>query len=99
MVSLVIALGLAMLVDTQILGERYGVIPLACGIAAAGLFCLALGVHSRMQPPRKIVEKQTGRELLIQPVHSMYWIRAEYWAVLYLAVAAWIAVYGPHGRG
>ena len=69
-------------------GRHIGLIALA--IAAAGVFCIGLGLQARFSPARFVLERQTGRELFEKPVHSMYWIRAEYWGLLYLCIAYWL---------
>lgn len=59
-------------------------------IALAGLFCIGLGLQARRSPPRLLLERQTGRELMRRPVHSLYWLRAEYWGLLCLLLSGWL---------
>ena len=73
--------------------------PLALALAIAGLFCVGLGAHARLQPKKAVLERQTGRELVVGPVHSVYWVRAEYWGVGYLLLAAWLLTLPPPPPG
>ena len=80
---------------------RYGLLPgdriwpLTLGLALSGLFSVALGLHARFSPPRLILERQTGREFMRRPVPSFFWIRAEYWGVLFLGLAIFLQSIGP----
>jgi len=84
--SLFLAMALMMGVDKYVLPPGDRVWPLAVALAISGLFSLALGLHARFSPPRLTLERQTGRELMRRPVHSIYWIRAEYWGILFLGL-------------
>ena len=68
--------------------------PAIASLLAAGVVSLSLAAHALMSPPRLILERQTGRERMLRPVHSVYGMRAEYWGLLYLWTA-WMGVY--HG--
>ena len=59
-------------------------------VAVAGLFCVGMGMHARFSPARLVFDPATGRERFKRPSHSAYWIRAEYWGLLYLGLAAWM---------
>jgi len=60
----------------------------AAGLAPAGLFWLALGLQARRRPARTVVELQTGRDRLVRPSHTLFWIPAEYWGAVFLGGAA-----------
>lgn len=87
-----VAEGLARLVDPQ----THPHWPIITSLIAAGLVSLGLGVHSALSSPRLVLERQTGRERMLRPIHSVYGLRAEYWGLLYLWTA-WMATYhGAH---
>jgi len=96
--SLCLSLALMMGVDHYVLPPGDRIWPVAVGLALAGLFSVALGVHARLSPPRLILERHTGRELMRKPVHSWYWIRAEYWGILFLGLAIFLLTIQPAGR-
>lgn len=56
----------------------------------SGLACIGLGTHARLQRPWVGTDPLTGKEVSVRPVHSLYWIRAEYWGLAYLALAVWL---------
>ena len=58
--------------------------------ALSGLFCVGLGMHARFSPARLVRDPATGIERFKRPSHSAYWIRAEYWGLLYLGLATWM---------
>jgi len=58
--------------------------------ALSGLFCVGLGLHGRFSPARWVLDPATGRERFRRPVHSAYWVRAEYWGLLFLGLAIWL---------
>ena len=64
--------------------------PFTMSIALAGLFCVGLGLHARFSPARWVYDPKTGCERFKRPCHSAYWIRAEYWGLMYLGLAAWL---------
>jgi hypothetical protein len=93
--SLVLALALMMGIDRLVLSPGDGIWYIALALALSGLFSVALGLHARFSAPRLILERQTGRELMRRPVHSLYWIRAEYWGLLFLGLAMFLLSNGP----
>jgi hypothetical protein len=81
--------------DRWLFPQDTGLVPLAIAFAISGIFCLGLGMHARLQHPRMARERETGRERRMLVVHSLYWIRAEYWGLLYLGLAAWFGTLHP----
>ena len=64
--------------------------PLTMAFALAGLFCVGLGLHGRFRPARWVRRPSTGCERFQRPRHTAYWIRAEYWGLIYLLFAIWL---------
>ena len=85
--SLILALALMLGIDRYVLAPGDRVWPVTVAFVLSGLFSIALGFHARFTSPRLILERHTGRELVRRPVHSLYWIRAEYWGVLFFGLA------------
>jgi hypothetical protein len=84
--SLCGSLALMALINEELLGGGERIWPFAAAFLLAGLINLGLGLHARRQPPRLVVEIPTGRERITRPVHSLYFIRAEYWGGFFLLV-------------
>jgi hypothetical protein len=64
-----------------------------------GILCVTMGVRARSQPARQVVDPPTGRESKQRPLHSLYWIRIEYWGALFLIFGAWVCTLKPHPGG
>jgi hypothetical protein len=93
-VVLIASLGIAMAGD-KMFGPSPGLLPVAaCGLVT-GLFALALGLKARFSAGIPALERQTGREITWRPVHSIYWIRAEWWGVLFVAGGVALALLKP----
>ena len=90
--SLVIAFLIAAWLERLIEPGANRIWPICAALIASGLVCIGMGVHALLSPERFVIERQTGRERMVRPVHSAYWLRAEYWGVLYLCLAGWLAV-------
>src|SRR5262245_41945717 len=88
--SVLIGLVLAWALDEWLLGGAAGIWLPSLAVALPGIFCIVLGIQSRFRPPEHVIDPQTGRERVIRIVHSAYWIRAEYWGLLYLGLALWM---------
>lgn len=95
--SLLISVLAMLAMDQWIFPPDAGPLPLAAAFGIAGVFCLGLGIHARLQSPQRTLERHTGRERVLPVVHSMYWIRAEYWGLLYLGMAIWLGTFHQDG--
>jgi hypothetical protein len=93
--SLIVSLILMMGVDKWLLAPGQRIWPVTMAFALAGLFCVGLGLHGRFSPARNVRDPATGRVRFKRPSHSAYWIRAEYWGLLYLGLASWLQTLPP----
>jgi cytochrome b561 len=55
------------------------------GLLLAGAVIYPLGRRLNGGEGRLMVDKQTGQEVLIKPIHSLFFIRMEYWGLAALA--------------
>lgn len=76
---------------THLLSPSHSAWVLPIPFAVTALFCGGLAAHSRCAKPRLTLERLTGRERLLRPRHTLYWISAEYWSLVFLALAGWLA--------
>jgi hypothetical protein len=90
-----ISLSILLAVDHYMFPPGHRVWPISLGFAIAGVANIILGLVSRQSPPQPMLERQTGRERYMRPVCSAYWIRAEYWGAIFLALAAWFQTITP----
>jgi hypothetical protein len=87
----------------QLGAERLGLLPLlptrstplAIGCFLTGMICLVWGLILNAGPPIRAVDRLTGLVVTIKTRHSLYGIAMQYWGVLFLLIAALLALYPP----
>jgi hypothetical protein len=52
----------------------------------AGAVIWLLGAYLNRKQGKVMIEKETGREVLLKPDHSFFFIRMEYWGPILLAL-------------
>jgi hypothetical protein len=52
----------------------------------AGMVIWPLGVYLNRKPGKVMIEKETGKEYLVKPKHSLFFIPMEYWGPILLAL-------------
>ncbi len=90
---LVVLIGFGLLVATQALVDavagrgaytRESALWAPIAIVAAGAIVLVIGRALNGRPPRELVDKQTGEQVVLRPDNSLFFIKMEYWGVLML---------------
>lgn len=61
-----------------------------CLLAAAMTFFL--GRHFDQQPGRAFIDKATGREFVLRPTHSLFFIKVSHWAPILAIVGVLLLV-------
>ncbi len=61
--------------------------PLALAIAIAGALTWLVGNALNRRQGRVMIEKATGREVLLRRNHSLFFIRMHYWGPILIALA------------
>src|SRR6266498_5431113 len=61
--------------------------PLALAIAIAGALTWLVGNALNQRRGKVMIEKDTGREVLLRPNHSLFFIRMHYWGPILIALA------------
>lgn len=62
-----------------------GSLPLGMLVAAA----LTYGMHRLIeakQPPRVLVDQQTGQEVILKPKHDLFFVPVKYWSYVFVAL-------------
>lgn len=49
----------------------------------AGLLSFFLGRYLNNRKGRVLVDKETGQEVIIRPNHSLFFIKLEYWGIIF----------------
>lgn len=60
------------------------------GLAAVGVWFA--GVKLESQPGRRVIDAETGQELILKASHDLFWIPFKYWALPILTLSIWFAV-------
>jgi NADH:ubiquinone oxidoreductase subunit 6 (subunit J) len=60
--------------------------PKGAGFLLSGIIVYFVGVYLNSRPGRAMIDKATGREIVLRRVHSLFFIPMEYWGAV-LAVA------------
>ena len=61
--------------------------PKFAGLALAALVVFALGTALRRRGAKTLVEKDTGREVVVRPEHTFFFVDVQYWGYLLLVLA------------
>ena len=49
--------------------------------------CWFLGRYLHSRPPKVLIDKQTGAEVIQRPIHDLLFIKLEYWGLILFAVS------------
>lgn len=52
----------------------------------AGILTLLLGNYLNAKQGKVVIEKATGRELLLKPNHSLFFINIQYWGYIFFII-------------
>ncbi len=61
--------------------------PLALALMVAGALSWLIGNALNRRQSKVMIEKDTGREVLLRPNHSLFFIRMHYWGPILIALA------------
>jgi hypothetical protein len=54
----------------------------------AGFFSYIFGIKWNNQVTRTFIDKETGREVAFKSHHSLFWIKMEYWGIIFISLGA-----------
>lgn len=57
----------------------------------AGIFCWFLGNKWNNVEPKIVIDEKTGEKIAIKENHSIFWIKMQYWGVIFLLLALYYA--------
>jgi hypothetical protein len=57
-----------------------------------GALCRIVGTYLRGKPGRVVIDKATGKEIVVKREHHLMFIKVEYWAFIFLAIGAAVLV-------
>jgi hypothetical protein len=69
--------------------------PVSLSLLLAAVAVYFIGRHLNHKPGRVMIDKATGREIILRRTHSLFFIPMEYWAFVFAAISIWI-LFVPH---
>ena len=60
--------------------------PKLAALALAGVIVLLIGKYLNARGGKVLIEKETGREVLLKSRHSLFFINVEYWGYILMAL-------------
>jgi hypothetical protein len=67
----------------QILPSAYSDYAFVVALFSTAGFSWFMGKKWHGEPGRMVIDKATGQEIEIKPHHSLFWIKMEYWGVIF----------------
>ncbi|MGL5244891.1 MAG: hypothetical protein ACRC7R_06950 [Sarcina sp.] len=52
----------------------------------SAILCFCIGIYLNSRPGKVYVEADTGRQVEMKKTHSLFFIKFEYWGVIYLLI-------------
>ena len=49
----------------------------------AGAFSWFMGKKWNEEEARTVIDKATGQEIILKPNHSLFWIKLQYWGIIF----------------
>ncbi|WP_281986616.1 hypothetical protein [Aquimarina aggregata] len=63
--------------------KEQGDYALVIGLFIAGIFSWIMGKKWNKPEGRTVIDKSTGQEIILKPNHSLFWIKMEYWGIIF----------------
>ncbi|WP_109434915.1 hypothetical protein [Aquimarina sp. AU119] len=79
----VLVLAVILVVFTSILPKEQSDYAYIIGLFVAGVFSWFMGKKWNQSDGRIVIDKQTGQEIIIKPNHSLFWIKMQYWGIIF----------------
>ena len=58
----------------------------------AAALCWFTGRHLNRKPPRAMIDRATGREVLVKPNHHLMFIKLEYWGIILFVIGNYLLI-------
>jgi hypothetical protein len=88
----VLVLVVAFVLFSSIIPKEYGDYAFVLGFFSAGAFSWFFGKKWNEGQSRTVVDKASGEEIVLTPNHSLFWIKMQYWGVIFGAFGLIILV-------
>ena len=67
----------------KLMPTEYGDYAFVLAFFITSIFSWFMGKKWNEGEARTVVDKATGREILLKPNHSLFWIKLQYWGIIF----------------
>ncbi len=79
----VLVLAVVLVALTSVLPKEQNNLSYAISLFVAGIFSWIMGKKWNESNQKSLVDKETGEEIILKPNHSLFWIKMQYWGVIF----------------
>lgn len=79
----VLVLALVLVGLTSVLPKEQNNLSYAISLFVAGIFSWIMGKRWNESSQKNLIDKETGEEVILKPNHSLFWIKMQYWGIIF----------------
>ncbi len=79
----VLVLVVSLFVLVSVFPKEQGDYAFILAFFAAGAFSWFMGKKWNEEEARTVIDKATGQEIILKPNHSLFWIKLQYWGIIF----------------
>jgi hypothetical protein len=79
----VIVLIFCLFLFVKLMPNEYGDYAFVLAFFITGVFSWFMGKKWNAEEVRTVVDKATGQEIILKPNHSLFWIKLQYWGIIF----------------
>jgi hypothetical protein len=83
----VLVLIIVIFLFSKILPQDYEDFAIVFGFLSAGIFSWYFGKKWNSEHGKLYIDKETGKEIEVKSNHSLFWIKMQYWGVIFTLIA------------
>ncbi|GAA4274746.1 hypothetical protein U6A24_21705 [Aquimarina gracilis] len=79
----ILVLAVVLVTLTSFLPKEQNNLSFAISLFVAGIFSWIMGKKWNESNQKKFIDKETGEEIILKPNHSLFWIKMQYWGIIF----------------
>ena len=79
----VLVLIVSLFLFVKLMPTEYGDYAFVLSFFITAVFSWFMGKKWNEEETRTVVDKATGQEIILKPNHSLFWIKLEYWGIIF----------------
>jgi glucan phosphoethanolaminetransferase (alkaline phosphatase superfamily) len=95
----ILILILTLIFCTTIIPTTHADYAFIIALYTAGFFSYIFGIKWNSKTIKTLIDKETGREVNLKNHHSLFWIKMEYWGIIFIALGIIILVQNLNREG